>query len=323
MMHVLANIGEKPSSCYLTDVVIPWFTDLTLLFMVVSGFSMCCGYYERIKNGTITPNAFYKKRYARILPFFALLCMIDFAVNRTWTSLYDLLANLTLCFNLLPNEDITMIGVGWFLGVVFVFYLLFPFFVFLIDNKRRALLSFAAALTLAGIATVYSFNADIATPSIGRKNIIFVMPLFLAGGMAYLWREPLSRMVRRYSWAAVAVVLCSIVAFFTFPGLRSSRFGQLTAELLLFSVMLVYGLGATDAVLNNRAVRFLSGISMEIYLCHMLVYRVVERVHIEQMIGNRNLLYALTTALVLAGAIAFAYVVKRHILPFALKPISK
>ena len=80
-MHVQVNIALKPSINYVTKDLIPFFTNFTLLFMIVSGFSLCCGYYTRIKEGTITPNAFYRKRYLRILPFFALLCLIDLAVE--------------------------------------------------------------------------------------------------------------------------------------------------------------------------------------------------------------------------------------------------
>lgn len=52
LMHVLSNITLKPSENYLTLKLIPFFTDFTLLFMIVSGFSLCCGYYERFKKGT-------------------------------------------------------------------------------------------------------------------------------------------------------------------------------------------------------------------------------------------------------------------------------
>lgn len=136
LMHVLANINVKPSENYLTESIIPFFTDFTLLFMVVSGFSLCCGYYTRIKEGTITPNAFYRKRYLRILPFFALLCLIDLALEPNIGSLYEAFANMTLCFGLLPPDaEIHVIGVGWFLGVVFLFYMLFPFYVFMLDNS--------------------------------------------------------------------------------------------------------------------------------------------------------------------------------------------
>lgn len=45
---------------------------------------------------------------------------------------------MTLCQGLLPNMRIEVIGVSWTLAVIFVFYMLFPFFCFLIGNKKRA-----------------------------------------------------------------------------------------------------------------------------------------------------------------------------------------
>lgn len=315
LMHVLANLPARPTDNFLTATLIPWCTDLTLLFMVVSGFSMCCGYYDRIKSGSITPDEFYRRRYGRILPFFALLCLADLSVSRSWTSCADLFANLTLCFNLLPQENISMIGVGWFLGVVFLFYLFFPFFVFMIDNKRRAVVSFVASTALAGIATVYTFNPTIAEPEIGRTDIVYVMPLFLAGGLVYLWRDSLGRAVSCHRRLAAVVVLASATAFFAFPAFRSSNFGHLAADMSLFAIFLVYSLGSTDIVLNNRLVRFISSISMEVYLCHMLVYRVIERVHIERLVADNNAVYCLTAGLTLCGAVAFSYIAKRQVLP--------
>ena len=35
LMHVLSNIGVKPSENYLTETLIPWFTDFALMFRVV------------------------------------------------------------------------------------------------------------------------------------------------------------------------------------------------------------------------------------------------------------------------------------------------
>ena len=189
LMHVLSNITLKPSENYLTLKLIPFFTDFTLLFMIVSGFSLCCGYYERFKKGTITPNSFYKKRYARILPYFACLCLLDLVMNPSRGAFFETFANLTLCFNLLPNPHITVIGVGWFLGVVFVFYLLFPFFVFMTDNKRRAWLSMLIALGFVWVAMLYFYTPEFVDKSPGRTNFIYCAPLFLSGGIAYLYRK--------------------------------------------------------------------------------------------------------------------------------------
>ena len=314
LMHVLSNIGVKPSENYMTETLIPWFTDFTLMFMVVSGFSLCCGYYDRVKTGAITPNAFYKKRYMRILPFFACLCLLDLVMSPSVDQLFNLFANLTLCFNFIPNAQIPMIGVGWFLGLVFVFYLLFPFFVFLLDSKRSGLISMVIALVFAGLCTVHSFNSDIPVSSIGRTNIIYTMPLFMTGGMIYLYREKLKMMgIRQYLFLAYCIVLT--IVFFAFPEIRKGEFRSLVAELLLFGSWLIYALGSKDLFLNNRVVRFISGISMEVYLCHMVMFRVVERIHLERFIADCDVLYILTCCLVIMGAMVFSWFMKKYIIP--------
>lgn len=321
LMHVLSNIGVKPSENYLTEKLIPWFTDFTLMFMVVSGFSLCCGYYDRVKTGAITPNAFYQKRYMRILPFFACLCLLDLVMSPSVDQLFNLFANLTLCFNFIPNAQIPMIGVGWFLGLVFVFYLLFPFFVFLLDSKRRGWISLVIALVFAGLCTVHSYNVDIPVPKIGRTNIIYTMPLFMTGGMIYLYREKL-KMTGIRQYICLAVCIAVTILFFAFPEMRKSGFGALVAELILFGCWLVYALGSKDWILNNRIVRFISGISMEVYLCHMVMFRVVERVHLERFITDADLLYVLTCIVVIAGAVAFSWGFKKVERTLSLKIIK-
>ena len=127
LMHVQANLGYELRGFVFQDLI-PSFTNLVFLFMIISGFAVCCGYYEKFATGQLSLVLFYKKRFAKVWPFFALLCLIDFAVSPSMESFYEVLANLTLCFGLIPNHGIEVIGVGWFLGLVFVFYFLFPFF---------------------------------------------------------------------------------------------------------------------------------------------------------------------------------------------------
>ena len=137
LMHVLAN-GKYGIGGFVFERLIPSFTNLVFLFMMVSGFGMCCGYYQEIIDQKISVEDFYKKRYIKIWPYFALLCALDFVISPSKESLFEVFANLTLCQGLLPNAKISVIGVSWTLAVIFVFYMLFPFFCFLIGNKKRA-----------------------------------------------------------------------------------------------------------------------------------------------------------------------------------------
>ncbi len=311
MMHVLLNIKSFDAafienSNWGVRVLLPSFGNLVFLFMMISAFSMCCGYYERFRQRTIDIGEFYKKRYSRILPFFALLVLIDVAFNPSLPSLYEAFADLTLVFGLLPDARITVIGVGWFLGVIFVFYLLFPFFVFLLETKRRAWIAFAISIIFHFLAVGY-FSRNVA---VGSFNIVYCAPFFFAGGLIYLYRDLFRN--RGRSWMILlGVAVVFTVLYFLLPEI------VLIPQLLLYSswTLVAVALGDQKSFLNNGFVRFVSGISMEIYLCHMLFFRVAEKCGLEEVCSAPAGLYLLYLLLTLSGAIAFSWLVKYKVFP--------
>ncbi len=309
LMHVLSNIPVKPTRNFVTESLIPFFSDFVLLFMVVSGFSLCCGYYKRIKEGIMTPDAFYKKRYLRILPFFAFLCLLDFSLEPGMETFYQVYANVTLCFGLLPDHNITVIGLGWFLGIVFLFYMLFPFFVFLLNNRRRAWLMLLAALFFVFTA----MNGNFVKGDMGRGNFIFCAPLFLSGGIVYLYREEIACFIRRNSVVCPLATVALTICWFCFKDMIESRYAAYFAELCLFVLWLVYAIGSSGHLLNNRMAKYLSGISMEIYLAHMVIFRIVEKAHLENFIHQCDLLYIVTSLLTICGVVCFAHIMKYYI----------
>ena len=269
---------------------------------------MCCGYYERVKSGAITPAKFYSKRYHRTWSFFAFMVMISFVMEPSWSTFCQSFADLTMCFNLLPNPDIEVIGVGWFLGTVFTFYMLFPFFTFLLDNKKRGWMVMALSLVFCYIAIEHFNNGG----GFNRVNIINSAPYFIAGGMIYLYRCPIKGWVEGHWLLALSACLLMMVVRFVIDFVQ---FFYL-ADFVVFSVFLMYAIGSKDKVLNNRVVKYLSGISMEIYLCHMMFYRVTSMLHLDKFIGQCDLLYVATCIVTLIGAICFSHVVKYYVFPF-------
>ena len=154
IMHVQANMTDRPILSYVSSPIIPSLGIFVLLFMILSAFSMCCGYYEKVKNRLITPNEFYTRRVKRILPFFAVMTIIDVVVEHNLSSVCEGFSNITL-FSIFFQREIKVIGVGWFIGVVCVFYLLFPCFVALMDNKKRAVVVTIISVALTCIAVDY------------------------------------------------------------------------------------------------------------------------------------------------------------------------
>ena len=207
MMHVLAN-SKYVVHGFLFSRMIPSFTDFTFLFMVISAFSMCCGYYEKFKDGKIDIEHFYKRRYQRLWPFFAILCTIALVMSISVKSFFEWFADLTLMFGLIPNNNIEIIGVGWFIGLVFVFYMMFPFFVFAIGNKKRAWFSFTVGVLLT-ISCILHF-----TKAASRINIVYSASFFLLGGIVYLYRD----VIKRYKTLWIALLVASIIAYYTLSG---------------------------------------------------------------------------------------------------------
>lgn len=298
MMHVATNNAYEIRGV-VYNAIIPSFTDFVFLFMAVSAFGMCCGYYEKIVNGAISLNDFYGKRFRKILPFFGFLVLLDVAISPSIEALYEAFADLTLLFGFLPNAgNISVMGVGWFIGLIFVFYICFPFFCVLLQNRRRAWLALGVSL-IYNIACAEYFE-------IGRSNILYSGCYFLAGGLIYLYRKEIMEMNR---WLGLSIgVVCTVLYYI----LKTNTIGCLlfSTAWLEYAVICVRG-AWRHSLLENRATKFISGISMEIYLSHMVIFRAVERVGLNTVIGNGWAQYAVSVALVLVGTIAFAVAIQK------------
>jgi peptidoglycan/LPS O-acetylase OafA/YrhL len=294
LMHVLAN-GEYELGGFVFDRMIPAFTNLVFLFMMVSGFGMCCGYYQKIVDRKISMEEFYSKRYIKIWPYFALLCALDFVISPSKNSMYEVFANLTLCQGLLPNANISVIGVSWTLAVIFVFYMLFPFFCFLLENKKKAWIVAVAALIFNFVSSNY-FNAE-------RKNIVYDAIYFIAGGLIFLYRKELADFASKHKVIAGAILLVATVAYFVL--------GSSTVTMLFFCVAaLVYTIGCKVGGMANPVAKFLGGICFEVYLCHMVVYRLLEKLHLVHLFGNGLLAYIFTAVAVVCGSVVFSVCAK-------------
>lgn len=272
LMHILANISPTPHLHNITPVI-EWFTNFVFLFFIISSFSLCCGYYERIKTGSITLNCFYTKRYWRILPFFAFLSLIDI------------------------------------------------FFVFLMNSKKRAWFVLGITIIINILCQEYFFTEQFINFNPGRHNILYSAPYFVIGGLLYLYRKEIHNWMNIIGGWMLLFCLVLNIGYFLLP--ISDLLGHsLFPLLIVFTAYHMYALGSDKKWLHNKIIDFLSGISMEIYLCHMVMFRVVERLHLENYISDSNLNYVVTSVLTICLAICFAYCVQRGLDKLLLKKIA-
>lgn len=295
MMHIQANNKYKIGGV-IYNTIIHSFTNLVFLFMVISAFCMCCGHYEEVLDKKIDFPDFYEKRFRKVLPFFGILVLIDIIVSPSVSSLYEAFADLTLLFGFLPGfENITVIGVGWFLGLIFVFYISFPFFCVLCKNKISAWIAF-------GISIIYNYVCSNYF-KIGRSNILYSSCFFLAGGLIYLYRDEISKLNR---WIVLAMVAIFVYIYYV-SGCN------IMMCLLVSAVLVIYAMVSPGGILENRITSFFSSISMEIYLSHMFIFRIIEILKLNTFWGDGWIQYILTTIIVISGTAVFAVAIQKSL----------
>ncbi|MDO4326871.1 MAG: acyltransferase family protein [bacterium] len=239
MRHMQANNNYEIGG-FVYDTIIPSLTDFVFLFMVVSAFGMCCGYRDKVLANQLNLTDFYSKRYKKILPFFGILVLLDVVMSHSVSSIYEGFADLTLLFGFLPNT-ITVIGVGWFIGLIFIFYLIFPFFCVLLENKKRAWAAF-------GISLIYNF-ACVNYFDVGRTNILYSGCFFIAGGLIYLYREEISRVSQ---WAAWMLAICCAVLYYCIGG-NTCTYLMVSCSLLICAVTNSGGYWRTELQSSSAA----------------------------------------------------------------------
>ena len=101
------------------------------------------------------------------------------------------------------------------------------------------------------------------------------------------------------------------ILFFVFPEYRF-----LYANLVMYALWIICAVaesfGNRDyTLLNNMVMKFISNISMEMYLCHMMMFRVVGFLHLDKFVTNNDALYILYSGLVIGSAAAFSLLWKK------------
>lgn len=179
-MHILANADYQIGAIY--PKIIQW-ANFVFMFFIISAFGLCCGYFEKIRNRTENLERFYKRRYHKIFPFFVFLILIDILHSPSLASVAEGFVEATLAFGFLPNNQLSVMGVAWFLGVIFVFYMLFPFFVFILSEKRRACFVFGLSIAIVPCLQQHLFSERFVVESFEPKtNILYCLAFFLLGG---------------------------------------------------------------------------------------------------------------------------------------------
>ena len=301
IMHVLANVSyrEELSNLY---AYIMYFGRFTSLFMAVSAFSVSCGYFDKIQNESYESiEVFYKRRFSKIFPFFAFITILDVVLEFSKAAFFEGFANLTLVFGLIPHESITIIGVGWTLGVIFVFYLLYPFFVFLMRNRSRFYLACVISLIYAFIVNEYF--------GLGKVDFLYCACYFFGGCWLYLHRQDIQNKCNCF---ALGVIIIAFIATY-YLCIFNFTLCVNAVQYVLFMLIIMFAINISNkkTILSSKVMKFLSSISLEIYLCHMIIYRILERANLLRVFDSALISYILSCVLTFFGSVIFSVAFKK------------
>ncbi len=284
------------------------FADFVLLFYMIAAFSLSCGYYARIKQGEITLDAYYRRRYTRILPPLALLVGVDLIVSvisaraLTGRTLAEAFTNLTLLFGFYPQGGMEIAGVGWTLGVIFGFYILFPFMVFLFWNRRRGWISLAV-LCVVNVTALYFFER--AGGGYTETNVMRWLCYFGVGMLLYLYREALARLLARRLWLTIPMMLLGFLVMLLPIEGGGYWWNQArsTMDFIGFAMVMIAALGADIPLLAGRVAHYLGTRGLEIYLFHIVVLRVWRMTGVMHLFGSGIPSFLLSYLLTLGGTL--------------------
>lgn len=145
--------------------------------------------------------------------------------------------------------------------------------------------------------------------NIDDRRFIYQFMFFVAGGLLFLYRhriESLNSVGRR-------LVLLVAVAVLPLLYVDVPAWASNVKQLVLWIPWMVFAIAKDHKVFSNPLTKFLSGISMEIYLSHLFIFQVIRICGLAYVSSDGTVSYVVALALTLAGVMAFALLAHRCI----------
>ena len=216
-----------------------------------------------------------------------------------------------MLFGFLPNNTLSTIGVAWTLGAIFAFYIIFPFIVFLLYSPKRGIVSFVISLVITYMCQCYFMTERFVTENfVFCYSFLYCLPYFLLGGIVYLYKDEIERFVNQFKVISLCVVLALTVGYYITPDVINSINIVVIKTLILYTGWLGLALGYDNRLMNNNFTNYISNLSMEMYLSHMVVFRIVEKIGIMERIESPVIRY-MTTYLLLVMLLVMGLTIYR------------
>ena len=125
----------------------------------------------------------------------------------------------------------------------------------------------------------------------------------------YLHRGAIKDFVQQYRWGWLGVCVALSVAWYFVPDDDGAII--MVKNTILFMPWLMYAISVDSCILSNKVMKYLSGISLELYLAQMVMFRLIEKVHCLYLAGHGWASFMLVWIGLVIGLIVFIEIWKR------------
>lgn len=311
IMHIAAN--QKYAVPPILNRVIVSMDDLVYLFMIISAFGISVGYAHKLTSGTMDYFYFYKRRYQKLWPFFTFLILISLILDHRSVAIAEGLIETSMLFGFLPNNNLDIVGVGWTVGVIFVFYFTFPVFIALLQNRISTLLSVLYCVLSPYLLQAYFLTSPFVVKNFQvRHTFIFCIPFFVAGCLIYKHRQMMISVWNKHPRILGTIFLLAIAIYYFTPAMIGQIPLYVYKVLLVFILFLWYAISRRHVWLSNPFMNYLGSISMEMYLAQMVVFRLLQRLNLVYVFG-KTFIGLLAVTIVECVGLVFFIVITRSV----------
>ena len=255
-------------------------------FFMLSGFSMCLGYYDKVLEQGFSWKRYISKRIFRLYPLH-LLCLAGWIVLNHRILIgggYNCIAvvsNLLLLQSWIPKQSFYFSGnaLSWCLSDLLFFYAVFPFFVRFIQNKKREIV-FSLVLFSVYVASLPFMHGDYIHAFVYINPLFRFIDFFIGILLYRLYaklKENNSGEAKVSDAKAGIIQMLSIVAtalaIYIYPKMPEAVKYQslfwIPSALVLLSFSLFDRKGIAK-IFDNKFFEYLGKISFSFYMLHML-----------------------------------------------------
>ncbi|PKN89107.1 MAG: hypothetical protein CVU51_01865 [Deltaproteobacteria bacterium HGW-Deltaproteobacteria-1] len=272
------------------------------MFLIISAFSLALNYHDKIQSAASIMD-YYINRYARITPLFIFMTIVWILINnldfKTRVDLNEIVVNVFYLYNFIPDKFGGIIRASWPIGVLFIFYLLFPFIINFNKSIKSAIIM-QCVFIIIGLSMYSFFKNQYYPPNYAYVSFFSQLPIFGFGILSYYFLKAFNiRTVGRMFISAVGLIGFFLVFYVLsrFFSYEDKIFYEKNNIAILYYYIMGFFMAFfiysqclySTPVIDNAITRFYGKISYSLYLLHPLViYKITPLYTYFQSIGGMS-----------------------------------